>query len=386
MDVRAILVVAPPQGRSAERFAGVPLALLDIAGKNLVEHTAERLRRFGIEEITVVCDRQFEDCLSSQDSGAIGPFVTAGNPWGACERVFSDLAQAGAEVVFVLRLGAYVEANFDQFLQFHLDSRARVSLLYNGSGSLDIAAISASRRNDAAYLFRRHLADSRVPPAACLFNGFINRLRSVRDLRELVRDVLLQRTELRIVGRQIRPGIWAGTGVRVERGARLVAPAFLGPGARIRAAAVVTRASSIGHHAEIDCGTIVEASSVLPLSYVGAALELVNSVVGLKRLANLERGVEVEIEDPKLLNARPSSASLRAAKSVASLARLAPAEFIRSVFAHRRSLRGCPPTLEPAVRSAAELQQQLQERDPSQSPASGFENELLIARRYGGNQ
>ena len=385
MDVRAILVVAPPPGRSAERFAGVPLALLDITGKNLVEHTAERLRRFGIEEITVVCDRQFEDCLSGQDSGAIGPFVTAENTWGACERVFSDLAQAGTEVVFVLRLGAYVEANFDQFLQFHLDSRARVSLLCNGAGSLDIVAISASRRNDAAYLFRRHLADSRVPPARHLFNGFINRLRSIRDLRELERDVLLQRTELRVAGKQIRPGIWAGKGVRVERGARLVAPAFLGAGARIRAAAVVTRASSIGHHAEIDCGTIVESSSVLPLSYLGAALELVNSVVGFKRLANLERGVEVEIDDPKLLSAWPSSASLRAAKGVASLARLVPAEFIRSVFAHRRSLPGGPPALEPAVRSAAEIQKERQEIELAPSPASGFENELVIARRYGGN-
>jgi len=384
MDVRAVLVVAPPQGR--ERFAGVPLALLDIAGKNLVEHTAERLRRFGIEEVTVVCDRQFQDCPSDQDGGGIGPLVRAENPWGACERVFGELAQAGAEVLFVLRLGAYVEANFDQFLQFHLDSGARVSLLGDSVGSLDIAAISASRRNDAAYLFRRHLSDCRVPPARYLFNGFVNRLHSPRDFRELVRDVLLQRTEMRIAGEQIRPGIWAGSGVRLERGARVVAPAFLGAGARIRAAAVITRASSIGHHAEIDCGTIVEASSVLPLSYVGAALELVKGVVGFKRLAHLERGVEVEIDDPKLLSPRPSSASLRAARSVATLARFVPAEFIRSIFAHRRSLPGGPPVLEPAVRNVAEVQKEREQRDLAPSATSAFENHLVIARRYGGNQ
>ena len=124
-------------------------------------------------------------------------------------------------------------------------------------------AISASRRNDAAFLFRHRLTEFRVLPAKYLYNGFVNRMRHASDLRRLTCDVLLERTELRPVGKQIRPGVWAGRGVRVERGARVVAPAYLGEGARIRAAAVVTRGSSVGHHAEIDCGTIVDASSVL---------------------------------------------------------------------------------------------------------------------------
>ena len=46
MDVRAILVVTPPEPPSGECFAGVPLALADIVGKSLVEHTCDRLGRF----------------------------------------------------------------------------------------------------------------------------------------------------------------------------------------------------------------------------------------------------------------------------------------------------------------------------------------------------
>lgn len=385
MDVRAILVVAPPHGTSAERFAGVPLALLDIAGKNLVEHTAERLRRFGVEKIAVICDGRIEESLGSPEVDGASQFVKAENAWSACEPVFSDLAQNGAEVVLVLRLGAYVEVDFDQFVQFHLDSRARVSLLCDNLGSLDIAAISASRRNDAAYLFRRNLADFRVPPARCIFNGFINRLQSPRDLRELTRDVLLQRTALGIAGKQVRPGVWAGRGARLERGARVVAPAFIGAGARIRAAAAITRASSVGHHAEIDCGTIVEGSSVLPLSYVGAALDLVNSIVGFRRLAYLERDCEIEIEDPKLLNVRSANGSLRAARGLASLARLLPTEILRNILArHPRSLPGEQTALEPALRNAAEVQKQRE--GVASSSGSGFENQLVIARRYGGDQ
>ncbi|HLY92171.1 MAG TPA: hypothetical protein VKQ89_02835 [Candidatus Angelobacter sp.] len=392
MDVRAILMIAPPEAPTEERFAGMPLALLDIAGKSLLEHVAGRLRSFGIEEIAVVCDRSFDYSTCSPQQAVRRHVVEQENLWSTCETVFNDFAQTGAEMVLVQRLGAYVEVNYDHFLQFHLDRQAHVSLLCDGEGGLDLVAICASRRNNAAYLFRHQLSQFRQPPAQYFFNGAINRMRDIRDFRKLTQDVLLQRTELRPAGEEIRPGVWAGNGARIERGARVVAPAFLGAHSRIRAAAVITRASSIGHHAEIDCGTIVEASSVLPYSYLGAALELANSVAGFSRLVNLERNVEVEIADRKLLGLRSASASRRALESAALFARFVPVEMIRSIFAPRRQPL---PTDEPAgirtlpstLQGVAEVEERRKERERVQaSPSAAFENQLIVVRRYGGDQ
>src|SRR5260370_7187651 len=61
MDVRAILVVTPPEPPSGECFAEVPLALADIVGKSLVEHTCDRLRPFGVEELAGVCEKRFHN-------------------------------------------------------------------------------------------------------------------------------------------------------------------------------------------------------------------------------------------------------------------------------------------------------------------------------------
>jgi hypothetical protein len=392
MDVRAILMIAPPEAPAEERFAGVPLALLDIAGKSLLEHVVGRLRSFGIEEIITVCDKSFDGAPHLSSGTVRRMTVERENLWGRCENVFHDFAQAGAEVVLVQRLGAYVEVNFDHFLQFHLDRKAHVSSLCDGQGSLDLVAISASRRNNAAYLFRHQLTQFRVPPAQYFFKGAIHRMRHARDLRKLTHEVLLQRTQLSPSGEEIRPGIWAEKGVRIERGARVVAPAFLGAYSKIRAAAVITRASSIGHHAEVDCGTIVEASSVLPFSYVGAALELANSVAGFSCLANLGRNVEVEIADRKLLHERSASASRRALESAAFFAKFVPLEMIRGIFAPRRHPlpAGAPGevrTLPLALQGAADVEKKRMERERVQaSPSAAFKNQLIAARRYSGDQ
>jgi hypothetical protein len=390
MDVRAILVVAADERERGERFAGAPLAMLDLVGKSLVEHTSDRLRRFGVEEIAVVCERQLPNPAHVISPNSARRLMVEGeNLWNACQSVFNDFAQGGAEVVLVERLGPYLEVNFEHFVQFHLDCRAHVSLVSEGDRSLNLVAISASRRNDAAFLFRSHLKEFRVMPARYAFDGYSNPMRGSSDLRHLTCDVLMQRTQLTPAGHEMRPGIWMGRGARIERGARVVAPAYLGAGARIRSAALVTRASSVGQHAEIDCGTIVDASNVLPFTYVGAALELTNCVAGFNRLVSLDRKAEVDIADGKLLNVRSAKASRRAIESAALFARSLPLEIFHSIFARR----DYPPPLgtgdgvaSSALGGATEVERKRKARDsvPPSSPA--FENQLIGVRRYSGER
>ncbi len=93
----------------------------------------------------------------------------------------------------------------------------------------------------------------------------------------------------------MKPGVWVGEGARIHHKARIVAPAFIGAQTKIRASALITRSTVIEHHAEVDCGTVVENSTVLPYTYVGAGLDVMHSVVGFRRLRTWCANVEVEI-------------------------------------------------------------------------------------------
>jgi hypothetical protein len=151
----------------------------------------------------------------------------------------------------------------------------------------------------------------------------------------------------------VRPGVWVGDGAQIHPRARVLAPAYIGENSKIRCNAVVTRCSVIEHHVEIDYGTVVEDACVLSYSYVGPGLDIVRSVIGSCHVASLDRCIEVEIADPRLLRALSPNAGRRAFASAASLAAFLPAQFLRGLFASNRSTR--PAELSTAVTAPSAL-------------------------------
>lgn len=322
MDVRAILIVGSPAD-SSEQFAGCPLAMLDVLGQSPVLRLATRLRSFGVDEVTILVESghrcPLPKAVPSQRLRAME--VEAGSLWRNCEEVFSNYAQDGAELVLVQRLGPYLELHYEELLQYHLDKKGRVTRVVDSQGEqLDAFAISASRRNDAAFLFRHQLKEFRNEGVDYIFRGYANPLRSPEDLRRLGRDGLLQANNVSPLGRELRPGIWVGAHARIERRARLVAPCFIGERARVRTAAVITRASALERYSEADCGSVVEDSSLLPFAKLGPGLDCAHAVAGFQRLAHLPRAVEVEISDPRLLAELSPSPARRSAAQAFALA------------------------------------------------------------------
>jgi hypothetical protein len=230
--------------------------------------------------------------------------------WQTCESAFQKLAYS-AELVLVVRLGAYVEIDFEQFVQFHLQQSSRVSQVMHTTNAAEVFCIDASRHNDVPALFRGSPSRCRSAYASFPYDGYINPLGDAHDLRQFAIDVLTLRTKTKPVGRQLRPGIWIGLGAVVEHGSRIVAPAFIGSSARIRAGVLVTRCTAIERHAHVDCGTVIENSTVLPYCYVGAGLDLAHSVVGMGQIANLRRSATVAVADRKLIGQVASGAGRR---------------------------------------------------------------------------
>jgi hypothetical protein len=383
MDVRAILLVGgqPATNPVAEMVAGVPIAFLDMLGETVLGRVIARLQRFGVSGMSLVSETSRAALpFARQAVRSDIPWIQASGAgfWRAAENAFVDLAQAGAELVLVVRVGAYAEIDYEDLIQFHLDKGCRVASARDSAGvPLDILSISASRRNDAAFLFRHEMRQFRSVCEDYDFHGYVNRLEGAADLRRLTMDAFLGNVGFKPIGTEIRPGVWTGEGARIHKTARVIAPAFIGEYAKIRPRAVITRASSVGHHAEIDCGTVVESSNILPYSYVGAALDVAHSVVGFNHLASLRRGVEIEIEDPKLFNMTSIHAPVRALGSALSLATLLPVTLVQRAFKRSK----IPSTLPEAINKPASALK-LSE-DASQSSGSFSSNHLVAVRRYG---
>jgi len=389
VDVRAIIVVGTDSERSLESTSselinGVPYAFSDVLGKPVVFRVVDRLHQHDIQDVTVVTDAATD--MWPTGTAVNGKWISTSQDqlWNCLEKAFTDDSQSGAELVLVLRLGAYSEMDYNELVQFHIDRDAHITAAVDGEGLLlDVYALSPSHRNDASYMLRHHLRQFRAGCEFFSFSGYVNHLSSPNHLRQLAIEGLMQRIQLGPEGEQVKPGVWVGRGAQVHRRARILSPAFIGVGSRVRAAAVITRCTALEHHTVVDCGTVVENTTTIPYTYLGAGLDVTHCVVGHSKLFSLKRGVAVEFSDPRLIGEASSHAPLRALGSLLSLASFFPAQFLRGLFAP--SHRECPPSLPEAIAVPAVA---LESPAPTKAKAPAvdageFPSQLMIARRYG---
>jgi len=333
--------------------------LIEVVGKSALQRTAERLNQFGVSQVTAVIEGQSSDCWLKPLGAVTQTIAPPDRFWRAAENAFNDLVQAGAELVILVRLGGYAEIDFESMVQAHLDGHCRVSQAARNGQPIDVFCISASRRNDAASLFRSHLTRCRSDCPLFEDGGYFNALAEPLDLRQFAIDILTLQTQTAPAGVQIRPGVWTAARAQIEKGARVLAPAFIGSFARVRSGAVVTRCSSIEHHAQVDCGTVVENSSVLPYCSLGAALELAHSVAGFSNVWNLRRGCAVEISDKKLVRHVPVTSGNQFLTTAAEFFTYLPRQFWHGIF-------GRPGSPEPDLNTA------LRRTSPTLGSASGY--------------
>jgi hypothetical protein len=383
MDIRGLLLANSEHIEEGNQ-ADAPLSTLDVVGKSTLQRMAERLQQYGISSVSAVVETATPSGVrnSGLSSDVICVSASADRFWKTAESVFNDMAQSGAELVVLIRLGAYVEADFEKLVQFHLDRQERVTRMASGAQPLQIFCISASRRNDAASLFRTQLLHCRSECPLLQHDGYLNSLATPRDLRQFAIDILTRQTQTCPAGKESKPGVWTAPGAMVEKGARVLAPAFIGCMARIRSGAVITRCSSVERHAEVDCGTVIENSTVLPFSYVGAGLDLAHSIAGMGRIVNLQRDVTVTIVDRKLIASMSVASGKRLMTSATEVLTYLPRLAFQGMFAGTKAPQ-------------SDLQTTLRQTSPALGTAAGFETSacdteashkfpnMVVARRYG---
>jgi hypothetical protein len=237
----------------------------------------EYLRQSGIEEVSL---------FGAQSHGTIS------------NNQLDEHYQNGIKTLLVVRTGAYVECDLASFIGQHQQECRAITRAVDQDGALDMWAIDLSRFEAADDLLST-LASANA--GQCEITGYINRLETPQDFRRMATDVLTGRCKARPRGTETRPGVWVDDGAQIARGARIVAPAYIGREVRIADDCLITRCSHVESWSHVDFGTAVEDTSILTNTYVGIGLDLCHSIVDGDELLNLHHEVRLHISDPVVM-------------------------------------------------------------------------------------
>jgi NDP-sugar pyrophosphorylase family protein len=287
--------------RTMPRFFGTPAAMLDLLGEPVLYRITEGLQRVGVGPIFLVVD----DALASH------AVVSGISHWGvhvrsvpreriraATEEALASCRESGVRTALVMQASAYVELDVDELLTFHGATGRAVTSVRDHHGPLGIAMVDSEFRE--ALLPERRTSQS--PPPEYLHRQYANRLSTFLELRCLARDALLQRCTIQPNGSELRPGVWVAPSARLHPRVRIVNPCFIGAHTRLSSGVVITRGTNIEHHCEVDCGTVVENTTILPHTYLGSDLDIAHSIVNRNTMVDVRRAIEVEIDDYSLVS------------------------------------------------------------------------------------
>lgn len=320
-----------------------PLAYLDVAGRSAAERTLERFVQADVDVVSVLQDgTRFRGTKAAFTAFENVEFQSVPDPYAAIQQKLREFSHGGIEHSFVLIGNLYAETDLLDLFYFHREARRVATRATNCEGALDLWVVDSSKAQacDQDGLFARQ----ETKGSSYFIREYVNRLTHPGDLRRLAHDLLQRRCTARPSGREVKRGIWIDDAAEVHRWARIVAPAFIGRGAKIMEDTLITRHSSIEKNCCVNYGTVVEDSSILQNTEIGICLDVCHAIANGNRLLSLDRGVVIEISDPTVMR---SNSFYEKPVTTRNWARRFPR------FGRRKQTQSTAPALQP-VASAAE--------------------------------
>jgi len=278
-------------------------ASVPILGCSTIVRTVDYLKQNGVDEVSVFGGRSRGLVVGSNLPGVQSDF--ASDAWKAAAKQLRIYREDGLETVLILDAGAYVECELASFIGQHRQEGNVLTRAIDRRGTLDYWAVDSQRFKAGEDLLATLEG---VNFGECEVGGYANRLQTPHDLRRLAVDLMGGKCRMRPAGTESRPGVWIDEGVQIARGARIVAPAYIGRNVQIADDCLITRSSNIESSSSVDFGTAVEDSSILSNTYIGIGLDLCHSIVDGEDMLNLHHEVQLRITDPVVMR-RISSGS-----------------------------------------------------------------------------
>ncbi len=181
-----------------------------------------------------------------------------------------------------------------------------------------INQLTAAQRSQNSDAFLLSLLDAEITIHGYVLPGYWNPLASFADYQAAQQDVLAglmvtDRAEVSptekhsllehhyLAAREIKPGVWCGSGTWIHPTIALTAPVIIGPGCHIAQHVELGPNVVIGANCVIDEGATLKESTILPATYIGRLLHIEQRVVQEQLLVDAESGGYVYVADPLLL-------------------------------------------------------------------------------------
>ena len=312
---RVVLFATRLAGADLPVPADHPAALLPLGHASVIERVMEHLTHAAVTEVDIVaCDHPELLRAALGDGGRWGITLRwhlardPARPYG----VLQQGALHGAGRLLIGRADRWLPAarlrQLGAAAGMPLQADAEGSLRWCGWAGVDATTLATLPADADEALLATALAAAGVP-FALLGDDECPGLDSAEAL------LRAQFPPVGPAGDDAVPGSWIrhpwgamSPLARVDAGAVMVGPALVGPGCVIERGAVIGPKVVLSPDVVVSAGTRVQHSVVLPRSYLGAGLELSQTVVNGARVRHVRLGVESVLtpEDAVLLSLNPA--------------------------------------------------------------------------------
>lgn len=302
-----------------------PKPMVPIAGKPVMEHILNLLKRHGITEVVVTVQYLASNIEDYFGNGSqLGMHITYSRedvPLGTAGSVKNAEEQL-TEPFLVISGDALTDYNLTEFINYHNEKKSMATLLlahvYNpleygviitnedghitqflekpswgevfsdtintGIYMLDPKIFSYFEKNKQ-FDFSQELFPMMLKKGDPIY-GYVAQSGywcDVGNLSEYMRanaDALLGHVEVEIPAKNIGNNIWCEDGVEISGEAQLYGPVYLGHDSKVRSGAIIHGPSVLGRYTVVDERAQVDRSIVWSNSYIGERAELRGALVG----------------------------------------------------------------------------------------------------------
>lgn len=285
--------------------AGIPLSCIEVLGASIVQRTMQRFADAGVDSFTILADASLLKVIKLANVMPgwlvkINSFQSDADVWPAIQSSLKNDFSSHANNVFLVKLGAYAEFDPATVLQFAENNDHAAVRINDRLGSVGTWLLNEDANLESVSKeFQNRGQDASIK--TYFFEGYVNRLSRMHDLRRFVTDVFCSRCAALPQGNEVKAGVWIDDGAQVHKQARIVPPAYVGKNTKVGPASLITRSSSIERDCNVDYGTVIEDSSVLAGTYIGTGLDVTHSVVCGNLLVHLNQNLVMEINDEILI-------------------------------------------------------------------------------------
>src|SRR6266487_1210677 len=275
-----------------------PKPMVPIAGKPVMEHILNLLKRHGITEVIVTVQYLASNIEDYFGNGSqFGMRITYSRedvPLGTAGSVKNAEDQL-TEPFLVISGDALTDYNLTDLINYHQEKKSLATLmLAHVHNPLEYGVIITNQdghitefleKPSWGEVFSEELFPMMLRNGDPIY-GYVAESGywcDVGNLPEYMRanaDVLQERVEVEIPAKKLSGNIWCEEGVEIAEDAQLIGPIYLAHDCRIKAGAIIHGPSTIGHYTIVDERAQVDRSIVWNNSYIGERAELRGAIVG----------------------------------------------------------------------------------------------------------